>query len=342
MKLILNSASGILDGSHDTNLRANNKAMAMRIIGQLITFRIGMALALEGATIPSSNTDGIYATHIDFEDNKRIVEETINGLYISIDPEEMFLVSKDANNRMEVVDGKVTSAKGGIIGSWKGAAVAQSLSHPALVDRILTDYLQKADLDAPVNHDIIRQCVIDYAVKEDRRRFIYMASWVMRSTSGSLFIDDKGTVYPGTVRVWLTKGGVKFSRYNARVQKTANNANGTNTLDDYAAQLMPGSYLGKPEVMEYLADKIDIGKCFPKVPTVQQYREIKDKVASVYIVSETKISNLHAEDRLHIDNRCIDDLSENDVMNIFRLFDLEGYVRMIGEFAKSWHNVLVA
>lgn len=342
LKLILNSASGILDGSHDTNLRANNKAMAMRIIGQLITFRIGMALALEGATIPSSNTDGIYATHIDFEDNKRIVEETINGLYISIDPEEMFLVSKDANNRMEVVDGKVTSAKGGIIGSWKGAAVAQSLSHPALVDRILTDYLQKADLDAPVNHDIIRQCVIDYAVKEDRRRFIYMASWVMRSTSGSLFIDDKGTVYPGTVRVWLTKGGVKFSRYNARVQKTANNANGTNTLDDYAAQLMPGSYLGKPEVMEYLADKIDIGKCFPKVPTVQQYREIKDKVASVYIVSETKISNLHAEDRLHIDNRCIDDLSENDVMNIFRLFDLEGYVRMIGEFAKSWHNVLVA
>ena len=121
LKLILNSASGILDGHHDTNLRANNKAIAMRIIGQLFTFRIGMALALEGATIPSSNTDGIYATNIDFEENKRIVEETLNGLYISIDPEEMFLVSKDANNRMEVVDGKVSSAKGGIIGSWKGA-----------------------------------------------------------------------------------------------------------------------------------------------------------------------------------------------------------------------------
>ena len=45
--------------------------------------------------------------------NKRIVEETLKGLYISIDPEEMYLVSKDANNRMEIVDGKVTSAKGG-------------------------------------------------------------------------------------------------------------------------------------------------------------------------------------------------------------------------------------
>lgn len=342
LKLVLNSASGILDGSFDTNLRANNKAIAMRIIGQLFTFRIGMALALEGATIPSSNTDGIYATHISFETNKKVVEETLKGLYIDIDPEEMFLVSKDANNRMEVVGGKVSSAKGGIIGSWKGAAVAQSLSHPALVDRILTDYLQKVDLDGPIDHGIIRQCLINYAATEDRRRFIYMSSWVMRSTSGSLFIDNRGTVYPGTVRVWLTKGGVKFSRYNARLQRTADNANGTNTLDEYAAQLMPGSYLGKPEIMEYLADKIDVGKCFPKVPTVQQYQEAKDKVASVYIVSETKITNLHEDDRLHIDNRCIDELPEGDVMDIFRNFDLEGYVRMIGEFAKSWHNELVA
>lgn len=342
LKLILNSASGILDGSHDTNLRANNKAVAMRIIGQLFTFRIGMALALEGATIPSSNTDGIYATNIDFETNKRIVEETLDGLYISIDPEEMYLVSKDANNRMEVVDGKVSSAKGGIIGSWRGASVDQSLSHPALVDRILTDYLQKADLDKPVDHDIIRQCLINYAATEDRRKFIRMAGWVMRSTSGSLFIDDTGAVHPGTVRVWLTKGGLKFTRYNARVQKTKDNANGTNTLRDYASQLMPGSYLGKPEVVEYLADKIDVGKCFPKVPTVAQYWEIKDHVDSVYIVSDTKISNLHPDDRLHIDNRCIDNIPDEEILEIFRTFDLEGYVRMIGEFAKSWHNVLVA
>ena len=342
LKLILNSASGILDGDHDTNLRANNKAIAMRIIGQLFTFRIGAALALEGATIPSSNTDGIYATNIDFKLNERIVKETLDGLYIGIEPEEMFLVSKDTNNRMEVVDGKVSSAKGGIIGSWKGATVDQSLSHPALVDRILTDYLQKADLDSPVNHDIIRECLINYAAKEKRRRFIYMSSWVMRSTSGSLFIDNKGTVYPGTVRVWLTKSGVKFTRYNARKQSTKDNSDGSNTLDNYAAELMPGSYLGKPDVMEYLADKIDIGKCFPKVPTVQQYRETKGQIDSVYIVSETKISNLHKDSRLHIDNRCIDDLPENDVMDIFRNFDLEGYVHMIGEFAKSWHNELVA
>lgn len=342
LKLILNSASGILDGHHDTNLRANNKAIAMRIIGQLFTFRIGMALALEGATIPSSNTDGIYATNIDFEENKRIVEETLNGLYISIDPEEMFLVSKDANNRMEVVDGKVSSAKGGIIGSWKGAQVYQNLAHPALVDRVLTDYLQKVDLDGPVDQKLIRQCLIEYAATEDRRRFVYMSSWVMRSTSGSIFIDDKDMVYPETVRVWLAKGGLKFSRFNAKKQSTKNNKDGSNTLDEYASQLMPNSYLGKPEVMEYLADKIDIGKRFPNVPTVRQYQEAKSQLNSVYIVSEMKISNLHPEDRLHIDNRCIDELPKEDIVNIFQAFDLDGYVRMIGEFAKSWHNILKA
>lgn len=342
LKLILNSASGILDGNHDTNLRANNKAMAMRIIGQLFTFRIGMALALEGATIPSSNTDGIYATNIDIETNTRIVEETLDGLYISIDPEEMYLVSKDANNRMEVVDGKVSSAKGGTIGSWRGASVDQSLAHPALVDRVLTDYLQKVELDGPVNYDLIKECLVNYAAEEDHRKFIRMAGWVMRSTSGSLFIDNTGEVHPGTVRVWLTKDGLKFTRYNARVQKTKDNANGTNTLSEYASQLMPGSYLGKPEVMEYLADKIDIGKCFPKVPTVAQYWQMKDSVESVYIVSETKITNMNEEDRLHIDNRCIDDLSDDEIFDIFKKFDVDGYVRMIGESAKAWHNELVA
>ena len=38
-KLILNSASGVLDGSFDTNLRANNKALSMRIIGWICPCR---------------------------------------------------------------------------------------------------------------------------------------------------------------------------------------------------------------------------------------------------------------------------------------------------------------
>ena len=59
-----------------------------------------MVLALEGATIPSSNTDGIYVFNIDIDKNIELVNKELKKLYIQIDPEPVYLVSKDANNRM--------------------------------------------------------------------------------------------------------------------------------------------------------------------------------------------------------------------------------------------------
>lgn len=72
----------------------------MRIIGQLMTWLIGQRLALEGARVPSSNTDGIYVFDIEEELNKKLVDEELEKLYVKIDPEPVYLVSKDANNRM--------------------------------------------------------------------------------------------------------------------------------------------------------------------------------------------------------------------------------------------------
>lgn len=346
-KLILNSASGILDGSHDTNLRANNKAIAMRTIGQLCTFRIGMALALEGAVIPSSNTDGIYAMNIDIERNKAIVERELASLYIEIGPEEMFLVSKDANNRMEIVEGKVTSAKGATLTSWKGARVDNALSHPALVDRILTDYLQEADLMQPVNLDIIRKNLKDYIATESQRHFVYMSSWVLRSTSGSIFVDSADNIYDGTVRVWLSKTGVSFTRYNTRSQQCGA------TTDEYAKQMFPGSYFGKPEIVEYLSDIGALENPFPKAITVEQYQTIRnqcignsltwgDVKKNVPMISETKISNLSNTTKLYINNECINDMSDAEINGIYQNIDLEEYVALIAIFAQTWHNSLVA
>ena len=344
-KLVLNSASGILDGSHDTNLRANNKAISMRVTGQLFTFRIGMALALEGAKIPSSNTDGIYAMDIDLETNKRIVEETLKGLLIDIEPEEMYLVSKDANNRMEVVNGKVTSARGGTLTSWKGARVDNSLSHPALVDRILTDYLRDADLMGPVDLNLIRKCLHTYVEQEDHRRVVYMASWVMRSTSGSIFVGSDDVVHKGTVRVWLAKKGVSFTRYNTRVQQCGE------TTDGYARRLFPESPFGKPEVIEYLSslDALD----FKKAITVEEYQEMRRSLIgdtptwegvrkSVPVIAEAKIANLSDTCKLYINNECINDMSDAEIEEIFANMELEEYVALIAVFAETWHNKLLA
>ena len=152
-----------------------------------------MVLALEGATIPSSNTDGIYVFNIDIDRNIELVNYELKQLYIQIDPEPVYLVSKDANNRMEMEDGKVISARGASLTSWNGANVDNRLAHPALVDKVLTLYLQHDNIvDAPVDKKLILQSLQQYHDKIDvlevfkdypdaeKRTFVYMASWVMR------------------------------------------------------------------------------------------------------------------------------------------------------------------
>ena len=52
-KLILNSASGAGDASHDNPIRVNNQIISMRIIGQLFSWRVGQAQTLAGARIIS-------------------------------------------------------------------------------------------------------------------------------------------------------------------------------------------------------------------------------------------------------------------------------------------------
>lgn len=346
-KLVLNSASGILDGSFDTNPRANNKALSMRIIGQLFTWRIGQALALEGASIPSSNTDGIYALHIDIEKNREIVNKELKKLYIDIDPEDMFLVSKDTNNRMEIVNGEVASARGGTLTSWQGARVNNSLSHPALVDKILTEYLQRADLNQPVDLQIIRECLNTYVQTVDQRHFVYMSSWIMRSTSGSIFVDNNENVHKGTLRVWLSHKGVRLSRYNTRKIKPSK------TLDEYAKQLFPTSKLGNPEIIQYLAGLGVLDDCFTDAISVHEYcaqtnftgepREDKSAykaLPTVSIVSETKISNLADSAYLYINNDSINEMSNEEIKHIYENIELEEYVALIATFADTWHNKL--
>lgn len=99
-KLILNAVSGALDGTLMTNIKANNKGIKMRIIGQLLTYIMSQALVLEGATMPSSNTDGVYAFDMDIEVNKKIVAKELKPFHVDIEPEPLFFISKDTNNRV--------------------------------------------------------------------------------------------------------------------------------------------------------------------------------------------------------------------------------------------------
>ena len=359
-KLVLNSASGVLDGSFDTNLRANNKAMSMRIIGQLFTFKIGMVLALEGAKIPSSNTDGIYVFDMELEKNKRLVDAELEKLYVQIDPEPVYLVSKDANNRMEMEDGEVTSARGATLTSWEGARVDNRLSHPAIVDMVMTYYLQhEGVLDGEANKDLIRESLNDYLANprlvksfEDypdamKRTVVYMASWVMRSSSGSIMVDNNNEIYPGTIRTWLTKSGVMLTKYGTR------NVKPSETLEDYASKLFPDTRLGDPDVITYLTEIGAYEKHLHRAITVEEYYEHRTEVTkptskkrqfegeSVYIIGQSKISHLPEETLVTINNHSILKLTEDEVSEIYDALDMESYVDMIADFARTWQNIIV-
>lgn len=149
-KLILNAASGAGDASHDTPIRMNNQIISMRIIGQLFSWRIGQAQTLAGARIISTNTDGLYSV-LDQEINDRVLAEQAALIGVDIEPEPMFLISKDSNNRLELdapadgaslTESAIISASGGTLACHKGPLPTKSLSHPAVVDFALARYLR--------------------------------------------------------------------------------------------------------------------------------------------------------------------------------------------------------
>lgn len=149
VKLILNSASGAADAGHKNNIRMNNTIISMRLIGQILTWRIGQEQSLKGGRIVSTNTDGLYSD-LEWNKNQEVLDRLAPIINVKIEPEELTLVSKDSNNRVEFdkvdpdnpLDTPVLSASGGSLSAANGPSVRKALAHPAIYDRILSDYFK--------------------------------------------------------------------------------------------------------------------------------------------------------------------------------------------------------
>ena len=201
LKLFLNSATGVAYAPRSCNITARNAILKMRIIGQLFAWRIGEALSLKGARIPSTNTDGLYAMGISVEENKKIVAQETAPLFLNVDPEIITkFVSKDANNRLESIDGKIREAKGGTLSAWQGPDIEKTLSHPAIVDHVLAYYLNEKDdpSDTDFDRDLAKKILdrfIDKTINQehDIPKFLQFMQWIMRSSNGShsyLFLNN--------------------------------------------------------------------------------------------------------------------------------------------------------
>lgn len=153
-KLLLNSASGAGDAFHNTNIRMNNLIISMRIIGQLFLWRIGQAQTAAGATIISTNTDGLYSTKLSFERNNEVLAEQEKYIHVDIEPEPLTLVSKDSNNRVEFLPAssddphdRIVAAAGGALACYNGPNPSKRLKDHAIVQHVLVEYFKQLSLD---------------------------------------------------------------------------------------------------------------------------------------------------------------------------------------------------
>lgn len=218
-KLILNAASGAGDAAHDNNIRMNNVIISMRILGQLFSWRIGQAQTLAGATIISTNTDGLYSTGLDRETNDRILAEQAEATGVEIEPEPMIVISKDSNNRLEldepqdgqeIWEAKIVGASGASLACHKEPQPTKSLAHPAVLDWALARYLRyivggyqpewrstPLSLDEPLDQRMGKQ-LMRQAVRENEpilaaRLFQYVVSAAVGSITFPFAADPLGS-----------------------------------------------------------------------------------------------------------------------------------------------------
>lgn len=166
-KLILNSASGIADGRWPTNVRMNNKATGMRIIGQLALTYLVYRVEPKGVYSTSTNTDGVYLASKDpnftEKDVNAEIEEWKSLFTLGATPEVMsHFVSKDSNNRFEQGSPEENGdAAGATIGNFTGPSSAKKMTQPFIIDAGIINYFKTHD-NVCTTYDIPMQDLKSY------------------------------------------------------------------------------------------------------------------------------------------------------------------------------------
>lgn len=276
-KLLLNSASGIADGAWDTNVRMNNKASSMRIMGQLILTYLIFSVQRKGYYSVSTNTDGVYLTKDGINDINDIVDEIEEWkahFHLGATPEIIkHLVSKDANNRFEQQDLKdAGSPAGGTIGNAYGADPAHKETQPFCIDHTIVTYFKESfgvrnitEVTPP--REVIRNILqrqldlINNATKmtKEVKQAMLSFCWVLKPRKNTyLYIKDKDgklTILDQVNRVVLVKSD--NSVYIGAFTIT----NNADKMDPDLTNLLNHSYLS---VNDYYAKKTKLTNFSPE------------------------------------------------------------------------------
>ena len=306
-KLILNSASGASDTAYDNNIRMNNVIITMRIIGQLFTWRIGQAQTIEGFKITSTNTDGLYAVCNDKTRARcrEILERESATIGVGIEPEEMRLISKDANNRIEIsLKGELLGASGGDTACHKGPTPTKALSHPAIIDTLLVKYLMQYGVNEKFDTIKAGQILNDMKNTEDPYHLLLLYQHIINSSEGSVRyifgeIDGKTLTFQHNNRIFAVKTNAAHLYM----------ANGNNIYEGH----------------DKLADKI-----------LREYGVNPDNYKNTRVI---KISRISSEQNMFIYNEDLFELPETTARSLIANLDDGFYIQLLEEAYKNWCNI---
>lgn len=340
-KLILNSASGAADANFESNIRMNNKIISMRIIGQLFTWRIGQAQTIAGAKITSTNTDGLYSTGLDEATNNAVLAKESSDIHVEIEPEPVYLISKDSNNRAEIKIkdnqlGDVESASGGSLACRKGPNPEKSLAHPAILDWALTEYLACAamkykgsGLDKPFVDELGKSILSSARKKfDDDLHTLLMFQNVIASATGSqrfvfATIDDDLTA------------PIPLQHYN-RCFIMKDQTPGTYHLQIAAAKVITDAMTATRKKNNDRVQQHDpIAAAILSVNGIKTSALPINKEATV-----TKIPGIESEWYLLIENNDLHLMSQESINEILDNLDYDKYLSLLrNSFEENWFNL---
>lgn len=350
-KLILNAASGAGDATFESNIRMNNQIISMRIIGQLFSWRIAQAQTIEGARITSTNTDGLYSV-LAPEINNPVLERESAQINVEIEPEPLFLISKDTNNRIELTDPydnadsldlsidkkyAIAGASGGTLSCRRGPVPTKALAHPAIIDWAMTEYLIKAGtqqdgismskpFDANLGFKILNSAITDKSLFKTDAEVLRMFQNVLASSDSSqsynfAFLDNDDTPIP-------------LQHYN-RVFIMKDN--------------MPDTYHMQKAAVRVINDATE-RKRRRNEEQPQQHDERALAVLAVHGInrgnidlnkeaSTSKITNLEDSWYMRIENRDLSNMTDEERHIIIENLDLNKYLILFQNcFEKNWQN----
>lgn len=333
VKLILNSASGAGDATFESSIRVNNLIISMRIIGQLFTWRIGQAQTLQGAKITSTNTDGLYSV-LEATFNNEILAKESADIGVEIEPEPIYLISKDSNNRLEADPntGEITGASGGTLACREKPDPEKSLAHPAIIDWAMSEYLlisalnyKGLSLSSPFNDQIGMNILRSAKDKFEPTHLLQMFQNVIASSTGSIsYIFGSVDSNPGKPIILQ-----HYNRVFIMKDKTPN----TMHLYTATAKKITPATIKKRKRMNERAQQND-----PLAMRVLNANGVMNVTSDKEAVIK-KITGIKTSWYMRIENHSLYELSQNEIDEILDNLDYDKYLELLHDcYERNWRN----